>query len=271
MTDETGWMLLQSGWIYLGLLLASVVIFVLCWSFGVRARRSINKESVEISSIFITSIFSFFAILVGFQLSGSTRIYETQRKLSVDEILSIAAVADSIDALAVDDRAEVLRFLVKYIEQRERLYAKPLVPLEMERKGRAQKDLVIDLLRHSYGLLPKYQGDQRVAFTVFLNRVESMSSIFDQQRASIFLQTPRILWQALIGLMLIITAICGYKIGIEKGQQFGLTLLFLLVVFAAIFICLSLGSPRASVIPLDSIDQQFPKLLHRIQLLEKMN
>ena len=93
MTRETNLLLLQSGWIYLGLTIAVVIVFVLSWLYGTRVRRKLNKESVEVSSIFITSIFGFFAILVAFQLSGSTNIYETQRKLNVDENLSISAVA----------------------------------------------------------------------------------------------------------------------------------------------------------------------------------
>ena len=91
MTRETSLLLLQSGWIYLGLTIAVVIVFVLSWLYGTRVRRKLNKESVEVSSIFITSIFGFFAILVAFQLSGSTNIYETQRKLTVDVAITSMA------------------------------------------------------------------------------------------------------------------------------------------------------------------------------------
>jgi hypothetical protein len=66
---------------------------------------------------------------------------------------------------------------------------------------------------------------------------------------------------------MIISAICGYKTGLEKGQHVGLTILFLFVVLAAIIICLNLGNPRVSVIRLDVIDAQFPKLLRHLESL----
>ena len=84
MTLETGILLLQSGWIYIGLAVVVVMVFSLSWLFGIRMRRKVDKQTVEFSSIFISSIFGFFAILIAFQLSGSTNIYETQRKLTVD-------------------------------------------------------------------------------------------------------------------------------------------------------------------------------------------
>ena len=57
MTHETGLLLLQSGWIYIGLTVAVIVVFLLSRLYGSRARRKINKEAIEVSSIFITSIF----------------------------------------------------------------------------------------------------------------------------------------------------------------------------------------------------------------------
>jgi hypothetical protein len=267
MTRETNLLLLQSGWIYLGLTIAVVIVFVLSWLYGTRVRRKLNKESVEVSSIFITSIFGFFAILVAFQLSGSTHIYENQRKLTVDEILSISAVMDSTEMLRADDRQDILKLLVEYVEGRKHFYDRPIRAQGLEERGRAQKDAGLRLLRHAYALLPKYSGDDRVIFNNFLTRVQIMNTTFDQQFASIFMQAPRILWQALVVLLMIISAICGYKTGLEKGQHVGLTILFLFVVLAAIIICLNLGNPRVSVIRLDVIDAQFPKLLRHLESL----
>jgi hypothetical protein len=120
------------------------------------------------------------------------------------------------------------------------------------------------LVRHAYMLLPKYDGDDRVILMSFLSCVQLVNTSFDQQYASIFLQMPTILWQALITLLVIISAICGYKTGVEKGQQFILTAVFLVVVLAAIIICLHLGHPRVSDLGLDLVDVRFPKLLDRI-------
>lgn len=267
MTHETNILLLQSGWLYVGLSVAVVIVFGVSWLYGSRVRRTINKETVEVSSIFITSIFGFFAILVAFQLSGSTNNYETQRKLTVDEILSISAVMDSTKMLRADDRQDVLKLLAEYVERRKHFYDRPIRTLGIEERGRAQKEAGLQLLRHAYALLPKYVGDDRIIFNSFLTRVQIMNSSFDQQFASIFMQTPRILWQALIVLLMIISAICGYKTGIEKGQQVGLTVLFLFVVLAAIIICLNLGNPRMSAIRLDVVDAQFPKLLRQLESL----
>ena len=267
MTHETNILLLQSGWLYVGLSVAVVIVFGVSWLYGSRVRRTINKETVEVSSIFITSIFGFFAILVAFQLSGSTNNYETQRKLTVDEILSISAVMDSTKMLRADDRQDVLKLLAEYVERRKHFYDRPIRTLGIEERGRAQKEAGLQLLRHAYTLLPKYVGDDRIMFSTFLTRVQIMNSSFDQQFASIFMQTPRILWQALIVLLMIISAICGYKTGIEKGQQVGLTVLFLFVVLAAIIICLNLGNPRMSAIRLDVVDAQFPKLLRQLESL----
>jgi hypothetical protein len=259
--------LLQSGWLYIGLCLAVVIVFFFSWLYGVRARRKINKETVEISSIFISSIFGFFAILIAFQLSGSTHIYENQRKTTVDEILSITSVIDATQSLKAEDRADVFNLLTEYIELRLRFYERPIQASVLEARGRELKRAGLRVERHAFVLLPKYAGDERLKFNTFLTRLQHMNSVFDQQFASIFIQTPRLLWQALIVLLMVISGICGYKTGIEKGQQFGLTVLFLLVVLAAIIICLNLGNPRLSAIRLDFIDAQFPKLLHYIESL----
>lgn len=267
MTHETSLLLLQSGWIYIGLTIAVVIVFILSWLYGAHVRRKINKETVEVSSIFITSIFSFFAILVAFQLSGSTHIYETQRKLTVDEILSITAVMDATQTLRADDRKEFLNRLIDYVDLRQKFYERPIDPSGLEARGHAQKNAGQALLRQAYSLLPKYTGDDRVVFNNFLTRVQSMNTIFDQQYASIFMQMPRLLWQALVALLMVIAAICGYKTGIENGQQFGLTVLFLAVVLAAIIICLNLGNPRVSAMHLDLVDAQFPKLLGHLKSL----
>jgi hypothetical protein len=267
MTHETGLLLLQSGWIYIGLTIAVAVVFVLSWLYGARARRKINKESIEVSSIFITSIFGFFAILVAFQLSGSTQIYENQRKLTVDEILSITAVADAAQTLKADDKREVLNRLADYVDLRQRFYERPIHPSGLETRGRALKDAGHGLLLHAYSLLPKYVGDDRIAFDNFLKLVRSMNTTFDQQYVSIYTQMPRVLWQALIVLLMIISAICGYKTGVESGQELGLTVLFLVVVLAAIAICLNLGNPRISSMHLDLVDAQFPKLLVHLKSL----
>lgn len=267
MTHETSLSLLQSGWIYIGLTIAVVIVFVLSRLYGARVRRKVNKDTVEVSSIFITSIFGFFAILVAFQLSGSTHIYETQRKLTVDEILSITAVMDAGQSLEADDRRDVLNRLTDYVDLRQKLYERPIYPSGLETRGRAQKDAGQRLVRHAYSLLPKYTGDDRIVFNTFLTRVQSMNAIFDQQYASIFMQMPRLLWQALVVLLMIISAICGYKTGIENGQQFGLTVLFLAVVLGAIIICLNLGNPRVSAMHLDLVDAQFPKLLDHLKSL----
>jgi hypothetical protein len=64
---------------------------------------------------------------------------------------------------------------------------------------------------------------------------------------------------------MIVSGICGYKTGIEQGQQFGLTVLFLFVILAAIVICLNLGNPHVSAINLDLVDAQFTKLLDRLE------
>ncbi len=267
MTHETGLLLLQSGWIYIGLTVAVIIVFLLSRLYGARARRKINKEAIEVSSIFITSIFGFFAILVAFQLSGSTQIYESLRKLTVDEILSVTAVADAAQTLKADDKREVINRLTDYVDLRQKFYERPIHPSGLETRGRAQRDAGQGLLLHAYSLLPKYVGDDRIAFNNFLKLVRTMNTIFDQQYASIFTQMPRVLWLALIGLLMIISAICGYKTGVENGQQFGLTVLFLAVVLAAITICLNLGNPRVSSMHLDLVDAQFPKLLDHLKSL----
>ena len=267
MTLETGILLLQSGWIYIGLAVVVVMVFSVSWLFGIRMRRKVDKQTVEFSSIFISSIFGFFAILIAFQLSGSTNIYETQRKLTVDEILSISAVMDSTQMLNAVDRKDVLKLLVEYVERRKHFYDRPIQFLGLQERGRAQKDAGLRLLHHAYALLPKYSGDDRVMFKTFLTRVQMMNTIFDQQYASIFIQTPLILWQALVVLLVLTSAICGYKTGIENGQQLGLTVVFLFVVLGAIIICLNLGNPRLSAIRLDFVDAQFPKLLRQLESL----
>ncbi len=267
MAEETSLLLLQSGWIYFGLVVAVVIVFGFSWLLGIRVRRKVDKETAEFSSIFISTIFGFFAILIAFQLSGSTKIYETQRNLAVEEILSISAVMDSTQMLRADDRQDVLKLLVEYVEQRQHFYDRPIHVRGLEERGHALRDAGLGLLRHAYALLPKYSGDDRVMFKTFLTRVQMMNTIFDQQYASIFMQSPRILWQALVVLLMIISAICGYKTGIEKGQQLGLTVLFLFVVLAAIIICLNLGNPHVSAIRLDAVDAQFPKLLRQLESL----
>jgi hypothetical protein len=267
MSQETSVYLLQSGWIYIGLSVAVLIVFGCSWVFGIRVRRKVSKETVEFSGIFITSIFGFFAILIAFQLSGSTHIYETQRKLTVDEILNISSVIDSTQMLRADDRKDVLKLLAEYVERRQHFYDRPIDTAGMEERGRALKDAGLQLLRHAYTLLPKYSGDDRLIFNTFLTRVQMMNTMFDQQYVSIFMQSPRILWQALVVLLMIISAICGYKTGMEKGQQLGLTVLFLFVVLAAIIICLNLGNPRVSAIRLDVVDAQFPMLLRQLESL----
>ena len=267
MTLETGILLLQSGWIYIVLAVVVVMVFSVSWLFGIRMRRKVDKQTVEFSSIFISSIFGFFAILIAFQLSGSTNIYETQRKLTVDEIVSISAVMDSTQMLNAVDRKDVLKLLVEYVERRKHFYDRPIQVLGLEERGRAQKDAGLRLLHHAYALLPKYSGDDRVMFSNFLTRVQIMNTIFEQQFASIFMQAPRILWQALVVLLVLTSAICGYKTGIENGQQLGLTVVFLFVVLGAIIICLNLGNPRLSAIRLDFVDAQFPKLLRQLESL----
>lgn len=72
MTHEKNLLLMQSGWLYVGLTVAVLFFFFFGWRYGQVIRRKQNKESAEFSSIFITSIFGFFAILVAFQLSGSS-------------------------------------------------------------------------------------------------------------------------------------------------------------------------------------------------------
>lgn len=135
MNYETSLLLLQSGWIYIGLTIAVVLVFTLSWLYGARVRRKVNKETVEVSSIFITSIFSFFAILVAFQFSGSTHIYEAQRKLTVDEILSITAVMDATQTLRSDDRKEFLNRLIAYVALRQTFYERPIEPYALEVRG----------------------------------------------------------------------------------------------------------------------------------------
>lgn len=267
MTHEISFLLLQSGWVYVGLTVAVVVIFALSWFYGARVRRKLNKETVEISSIFLSSIFGFFAILIAFQLSGSTRVYENQRQLTIDEMLSISAVIDAAQLLRSHDRHNVQKLLTEYIELRQNFYDKPLDGSKLEIRGHSLREKGLKLLREAYVMLPTYDGDDRIMFNSFLTRVQHMNKIFDQQYVSIFMQTPRILWQALIALLMIISGICGYKMGLEKGQQFGLTTLFLFVVLAAIIICLNLGNPHVSIIRLDLIDTQFPKLLRHAESL----
>jgi len=252
---------------YLILTIAAVIVFFSSWFYGTRVRQKINKDSVEVSSIFISSIFGFFAILIAFQLSGSTRIYEHHRQLTIDEILSISAVADATQSLRAQEREDVLKLLVEYVELRLNFNDRPINASGLEARGRAQRDLGLGLAHHAFAILPKYGGDDRIIFNSFLSRVQHMNTIFDQQYASIFIQTPLILWQALVVLLMIISGICGYKTGFENGQQFGLTILFLFVVFVAIIICLNLGNPRVSVIRLDLIDAQFPKLLRYVESL----
>lgn len=264
MTLERSLLIMQSGWLYVGLIASVLFVFFFGWRYGQVVRRKQNKESAEFNSIFITSIFGFFAILVAFQLSGSTHIYETQRKLTMAEIISISGVIDAASLLRVEDRADVLKLLAGYVEQRETFYNKPINPSEHETRGRKLKNLGMGLVRHAYMLLPKYDGDDRVILMSFLSCVQLVNTSFDQQYASIFLQMPTILWQALITLLVIISAICGYKTGIEKGQQFILTAVFLVVVLAAIIICVKLGHPRVSHLGVDIVEEQFPKLLSRI-------
>ena len=182
----------------------------------------------------------------------------------MDEIISISGVIDATSMLRVEDRADVLKLVVGYVEQRVTFYNKPIHPSELETQGRKLKNLGMDLMRHAYMLLPKYDGDDRVILMSVLSGVQLMNTSFDLQYASIFMQMPTILWQALVALLMIISAICGYKTGIENGQQFILTAVFLVVVLAAIIICLNLGHPRVSDLGLDLVDVRFPKLLDRI-------
>ena len=127
-----------------------MMVFSVSWLFGIRMRRKVDKQTVEFSSIFISSIFGFFAILIAFQLSGSTNIYETQRKLTVDEILSISAVMDSTQMLNAVDRKDVLKLLVEYVERRKHFYDRPIQFLGLQERGRAQKDAGLRLLHHAY-------------------------------------------------------------------------------------------------------------------------
>lgn len=265
---DTAIFLIQSGAIYLALSVAVIVLFFFGLRIGVRERLKAPENAAKGSDFFLTSVFGFFAILIAFQLSGATKIYEDTQKILLEEISSISTVVSMSKGLENEERRVVSDLLGQYLDKRLALYDKPLQVTEfkvrVEGVNKVGEALWLKANAYSYNRVAVVMDKE--FRTDFVRRVQVMNVAFGNQARSFYVHLPRILWQALVVLLLISAGICGYKMGVEKPPRVFLPLIFLGVMIGAFSICINLGHPRIGVAGYELHDQLLVDLRKQLSL-----
>lgn len=254
--------LIESNMAFWFLLIWMLLMVEIGWRLGSYLVKRYHSQKADNSDTFLAAIFGLLALLLAFTFSGASDRFDQRRGLIVNEVSTIGSAYQSVDLLAPKEQPKVREIFKNYLDSRIEIYQSTGLVTPQEFEVRSQKHNAVgdQLWKQVVRAVENTEYPQKLVASQILPQLSDMFTASDNQRLSIKIHPPIIIFQALIILCMIGSLIAGYNLGIQNQRDWLLTLVFVVLMTGAIYIILSLEYPRLGKISLSNFESEFISL-----------
>lgn len=230
---------LFSACIFLGVLGAVLLGRIV----GHRTHNKSNGDRNTTDDMLIGSILGLMALVISFTFSGAAGRLDQRERLISAETTSITSAYAAIRYVGDADKELLKALFKKFVALRATLYDNVL-DFEAFTLRQREIDETIGLLKDAaYSAALKSPPEGRSLATEFVKLVNAMSSAHTNQLQAMWFHPPRVIWAALVFLILISSFLAGYKMGITQRRERLLSFMFAALISCAIYLILCLEFP----------------------------
>lgn len=221
-------------------------VFLAVWAgrrIGHQAHRKSNGSKNSTDDTLIGSILGLMALVLAFTFSGAAGRLDQRERLISAETSAIASAYAALRYVEPSEREALKSQFRLFITQRALLYD-DMSDLEAFTQRQREIDATISHLQDlAYGAALKTTSETRPLATEFVKLVNAMGSSYANQLQAMWFHPPRIIWAALVILILIGSFLAGYKMGVTQRHERLLTFMFAALITSVIYLIFSLEFP----------------------------
>jgi len=232
------------------------------WRFGHHLSIKYQAQKADSSDTFLAAIFGLMALLVALTFSGGSDRFDHRRELIIQEVSTISTAYLSVDLLSSKDQPKIRELFNQYLDSRIEIYQFEGAPSAAEIESRTQIHNAVGerLWKEVVHAVGDTQYPQKLVAAQILPQLSDMFTASENQRLSVKLHPPLIVFQLMLILCMIGSMVAGYNLGIQNQRDWFLTLVFVILMTGTIFIILSLEYPRMGKISLGNFESEFISL-----------
>jgi hypothetical protein len=232
------------------------------WRFGHHLSIKYQAQKADSSDTFLAAIFGLMALLVALTFSGGSDRFDHRRELIIQEVSTISTGYLSVDLLSSKDQPKIRELFNQYLDSRINIYQFEGAPSAAEIESRTQIHNAVGdrLWKEVVHAVGNTQYPQKLVAAQILPQLSDMFTASENQRLSVKLHPPLIVFQLMLILCMIGSMVAGYNLGLQSQRDWFLTLVFVVLMTGTIFIILSLKYPRMGKISLGNFESEFISL-----------
>ena len=246
------------------LFLLGIFLFVLIGqAIGRYKLKKSGNQKVGVHDQFIAAIYGLTALLIAFSFSSAIDHFDDRRKLTLNEVNSIAAVYDSSLSLMPPDREKLQEGIKNYVDNRvaisqtrNNLTEIQKEVIEQDKLGKRLNDLVLKISTS------KASATNALLGQALTNQMANLTDIFRQQKIAFRNHPPLLIFRALLIMVCVVSLLSGYSMAIKKESDLFLAAIFGFLMAGAIFVILTLEFPYFGPIQPDDFHDEFILLRH---------
>jgi len=221
---------------------------------GHQTHSKSNGSKNSTDDTLIGSILGLMALVIAFTFSGAAGRLDQRERLISAETSAITSAYAALRYVGTSEQDSLKSLFSQFAAQRSSLYDNVA---DFEAFTIRQREIEVTIGRlqdEAYSASLKVAPEARPLATEFVKLVNTMVSAHMSQLQAMWFHPPRIIWLALIVLVLIGSFLAGYKMGVTQRRERLLSYLFAALISCAIYLILSLEFPllfRASSLESD--------------------
>lgn len=202
-----------------------------------------NGEKNTTDDMLIGSILGLMALVIAFTFSGAAGRLDQRERLISAETTAITSAYAGLRYIGDEDKEPLKVLFQKFVTQRGALYGN-VADFDAFTQRQIEIDKTIGSLQDmAYAAALKSTPEARPLATEFVKLVNAMGSAHTNQLQAMWFHPPRIIWVALVFLILIGSFLAGYKMGITQRRERLLSLMFAALISCALYLIMSLEFP----------------------------
>jgi hypothetical protein len=205
------------------------------------------------------AVFSLFALLIAFVVSGAGSRFDTRRQLIAEEANAIGTAYLRLDLLPAGDQPVLRELFRTYLDSRLAAYRKlpdiAAAEEELSRSAELQTNIWARAVTATRGT------DVRLDVSLLLlPALNDMIDITTTRTMSARIHTPKTVFSLLFLLALVSSLLAGYGLADGKGRSWLHGLGFAAITVISVYVILDLEYPRWGLVREDAYDQVLVEL-----------
>ena len=243
-----GTSLLESPYFPLLLLLVIILAVELGWKFGQYLRLKGYSQKVDVGATFLASIYGLLALILALTFTGASDRFDKRRDLIIKEVTTIGTAYQYVDLLNPSSQVPVRDLFKSYLDTRIAVYQNTGFQDQMEERFRRHNDVGSRLWRSLVHAVEEVRFPDKLVAAQILTATSDMFDASENQRLSIKLHPPHVIFLTLLLITLAGSLVAGYNLGLAGEKDFVHTIVFSSLMTGIIVIILNLEYPHVGLI-----------------------